>query len=306
MIRFRFHWLPALLLVLVALTGCAKGSTAPPTEAGTPPAPASTTAPASAEAAAVLRVNEGDEVTYHTTAKTASSGGINGMPLPQSGAATMEFDTKLHFDKVVGNEVTVSYTISGFTSHTETAAGVFESPSTPDKHYTMKIDRSTGKLLALDLGSELNGAAKDQLMKILDRTFAHFPTGTRFVPGSTWTMDLSQPIPMPMPGLQGESKVTTTTTYEADETRDGVRVARLVTTGSGPVNGQGEADGVTYAAKGTIVMNAVQYLDLKTGLQHSLENHWVFKFTQTMKDTATGESTDAEIESTSDAVMVRK
>ena len=291
-----------LALLLTCLAGCGTGSSTTPAGPSTTPAPA----------AGALRVNEGDEVTYHTIVKTAFNGrSLSGKTLPVdtplTGTTALEYDAKLRFDKVVENEATVSYSLSGFKVRTEIGGAELPTatPSAADMHYTMKIDPNTGKLLDVDLGSEFVGVlTKEQLMKTLDQTFAHIPSGTKFAPGNSWTMEI--PLPVDLSGIQGESKVTVTTTYEADELRDGVKVARLVITGSGPITMQGDANGVDFSLKGTIEMSGVQYLDLKTGLQHSGESRSTFKFTQSMKEAQSGLTIDTEMEATSEISMVRK
>lgn len=256
MTRFRI-WLLALVLALAA-AGCAKG-TAPGGGA---------TQPAADTGALALRAPEGQQVDYQTTIRTTFNGrSLGGQVLPTgqplAGKTELQYATHLKFEQVKDSQATIAYTLSDFDVKTEiggkeTPVG---NPIGGDMRFTVKIDTATGKVLDADLGPGFGGILeKDQLMQMLNQSFAQFPAGVAARPGSSWTAEM----PLDLPGIQADSKITVTTKYEANETRDGVQVAKLVSTGSGPLAISGEKEGVSFTLNGTLEMSGVQYIDLKT------------------------------------------
>ncbi|HYF91621.1 MAG TPA: hypothetical protein VD969_05215 [Symbiobacteriaceae bacterium] len=291
----------AVLIVALAAAGCGKGSTPRSAAGQAPAAPALT-----------LRVPEGQQVAYHLVIDTTFNGrSLNGqalpIDLPLAGKTTLQYDALLRFEQVQENVATVAYTLSGFDVKTEVGAKPVPvgAPLRGDMRFTVKIDTTTGKPIDADVGPGFGGILeKDQLMQMLNQSFANLPQGTAVRPGSSWTAEM--PLPLDLPGIQGESKITVTTKYEANETQNGVLVAKLVTTGSGPISMSGDTGGVAFLLKGSLELSATQYIELKTGLQHAMESRTAFTFTQTMKETKSGVSIDTEMESVSKISMTRK
>ncbi|HWI62047.1 MAG TPA: hypothetical protein VNT75_09425 [Symbiobacteriaceae bacterium] len=295
-------WVTGVLLALAVAAGCGKGAA---TEQKSDPKPAV------AEAGLTLRVPEGEKATYHATIRTAFSGrSLNGQALPVSmpltGKTQMEYDADLHFEKVTGTEATVNYTLSGIKVETEVGGTALPVTTAPgDMRFTMKLDTVTRKLLDFTLGPEYAGVLdKEHLMPTLEKMFVQWPQGASPKPGDSWTVET--PLPLDLQTIRGESKISVTTTYESNETRNGVQVAKLVSTGSGPITLSGDTNGVIFTVKGTIELTGVQYIDLKTGLPQSVESRSTFKFTQSMKEQKSGLALDTEMESTSEMSMVRK
>lgn len=293
-----------LVLLMAVLTGC---RTSPAGQSqGAPAAP-----PAAAESLA-LRPTAGEEITYHTVVNTAFEGrSLNGQAIPGgrqlTGKTALQYDAHLRFENVAAGEATIAYKLTGFQIKTE--VGGQEQPAGTgapgDLAFTMKVDIATGKLKEIDLGPELKGLVnQEQFRKMLEQTFVRLPDGGQVKPGNHWTVDT--PLPVDVPGIKIDSNISVTTTYEADETRNGLKAAKLVTTGGGPVTMTGEAESVSFTVKGTLEMHGVQYVDLRTGLPLSVESSTTLKFTQSMKELKSGLSTEIEMESTSEIAMVRK
>lgn len=302
--RSRVAWLIILTWLAAAGAGCGKSAPNPPGSNG---APVPQAAPQNALA---LRAPEGTHISYRTVVSTAFAGkGLNGPAVPAGapldGKTTMEYDADLTFEKVAGNEATVAYTLSGFKSATQ--VGGTQLPDTAgaigEMRFTMKMDTRTGKLLETDLGAGFSDLIDEADMRqTLEQTFAQYPTDGSAKPGGSWTTDM----PFSLPGIADNSKVKITTTYAADETRDGARVAKLVTKGGGPISLTGESDGVTFTLTGTIELTGTQFVDLATGLPWSVESRSHFAFTQSMKDAQSGQGIDTEMKTTVEISMHRK
>lgn len=299
--RFRVTWLIIFTLVAALAAGCSKAAPKQTGENGAQVPQGNSLA---------LHVPEGTHVTYRTAITTTFAGkSLNGSAVPAGtpldGKTTIEYDADLKFDKVAGNEATVAYTLSGFKTATQVGGTTLPDTGGPigDIRFTMKMDTKTGKLLDLGLGSGFSDLIDEgDMRQTLEQTFAQYPTDGSAKPGGSWTIDM----PFHLPGIAADSKVKITTTYESDETKDGIRVAKLVTKGGGPISLTGESDGVTFSLTGTMELTGTQYIDLATGLPWSVESRSAFRFTQSMQDAKSGQRLETEMTTTSEISMQRK
>lgn len=284
MSRFPTWFLWALVLCLMAATaGCTKSKE-----------------PAEVETLA-FRVKEGDRVAYHVTVKAAiKAEDDKGQPIPmpqQPGGQNVEYDMALQVEKVEGDQATVRYELSSF------PGGV------GDMSFTVRVNTRTGQVVEvvdfpdMGLGPEMQQMLEEQMDQAAKQSLTQLPPDGKAEVGHSWTVE--QAIPIPLPGLQNQSKLSVTTTYEADETKDGAEVAKMVVKGSGPMDLTMEANGAQLSMKGDVAVNGVSYVDRRTGLPHSGTSSAVLTITVTVK-APNGETQSFKMTSETEVSLTRK
>jgi len=252
-----------------------------------------------------LRPEVGEQMTYHVMAQASfQARNLAGLPAGAEGLFSagyrMEYDTALVVEKWEGSVVTLTTDVSNMTG-TITVAGreVPMGPLGPGAKLTVKLDSRTGEVL--ELSGLPDGTAED-LKGLVGQSIARLPEGGKARPGDSWTVELGTPIRI------GDAvttfKQTFTTTYTGTESRNDVKVAKLVGKGTGPFTVTGSQMGARTEAKGTLESEGVTYADLRTGMTRESDTTVRGTFRQTVE--AQGTSISMDIDMTMHIVMTRK
>lgn len=242
-----------------------------------------------------VRLNQGDSVTYHAKADaTFAVTNVKGpeeaaklLPQDLKGQFNFEYDAKLKVETLTDKIATVSYEISNFKG--EGTMGDQKIPldgQVPVTTVTIKVNTQTGEIIEvtglpeLSTSGQAPGLDQEQLRNMVKQSFTQLPASGKAKVGDTW--DLAGGLPLSVPNLKDQSNLKNTVKYEANETVNGVKVAKLVSTAKGPIDLTVEENGLKMTMKGTVDGKGTNLVDLKNGLPVTSDNTVIMQLNQSM------------------------